>query len=327
MIKDPLTEIRERHDYPETPTEKRNFEVRHLSLSSRFKTMVIEESKGDIARVRNRIGFAQLTSEDVAEHAETAVKLGYFRALYMSLVETKEEVDKGWWYEKREESGIGKRQRQLDSVIVAREFGEELVGYFPSPPLSLEVILRACRLELRDIIAAPGTTFREEELKARAFKGKMLEVGGDPQAPPTEKFKDVDSLDDDPETLEGEKEFVDTRAYEIVDDFEVEKLSQVEDHLYGPVVTRLATKAVELFGPVHGLYWLYGHLHFNNKITELVRSLSGTEEELGKKKFEAIKRDFTRKFPKMDAVIAEAVKDDKELYPVFEELFGEEWKP
>lgn len=332
-----LTDIRDHPMYPDTQPEIRDFEIQHLSTNRKLQKEVHRRAQNDIDRVVVRMKGTIEDYEDLFSLAEYAIKMGYIRALWLRLSD-KDGKTKKWWQGKRKEKGVHVRTRIMDYEIALEEWDEELFNYTPSPPLTLEEIMDSAAREFRDAFAGPGTIYAEVDSFVRISRNDWRRIWrkagfeeppssfyrrpakhemqwGNDKVHPLYSFEEMDGDSD------ARIEFVDMEAWENVENYTNSQLNEVAEDAFGPVVTRVLAHAFGLFEPIHVLYWFFSHTYYKGRFPELVRRLSGTEEELGTNRFNAIRRDWQRKFDGMDDVLSQKLKEDPALRDVYEALF------
>jgi hypothetical protein len=260
--------------------------ARRKDLIDRVK----HESRSRINRVRITVGYPRLPREDVNDFALSALGLGYYRALIRKFSTTNGLSDE-WWSLKRREFADHGKDRSADLAIILsthQEFADFHV------PLTDDEVVKAAKIEFRDMIASAGTDYHQIEA-CRKASGRMTHPIAVGDAP-------------DPAT----RELTDDTAQDAVENFALHKLMNDDNHPLGPMITRMATIAVREFGR-NGLFWLVERMFLPTRYTEVTRALVGSEEEVGLKEFERVKRDMSRKLPEVHSYMVEILRDDEEM--------------
>jgi hypothetical protein len=246
------------------------------------------------ARVRRRL-YTTLShapqlvdSIDPEFELRVALFLGVHRARLDRFMQAK-----GWGRERlrelRKQHNIPGRRRQHDTMLMAKHY-PELTTFLCSPPLSDEEVLKAAEKEFRDAVAGPGSDYADEV----RFPQVITWAGDSP-------FQQHQPL--------------------LVSDTEPLSTETGEEHPLGPAFSRAASIALELYGQ-SALYWLAQQLCYSStEYTALLKDLGGIGKDDLKTHWFYL-NGLTRKMPKMNERIVDALRKDPLMKEFYEERFG-----
>lgn len=290
-----------------------------LATSPAFKNRLLTESRRRIARIRRTISEDALTADDANDLAYSALAFGYLRAR-IDRFSSEKGLTHDWWVEQRRATGSRGTDRSRDFDIILATHPE--FRKF-DPAITEEEFLDAAKDEFRDLIAAPGTDYHQIETQGRQRReGKSLDVG----VLVVDRRGEVADLHDDVrqwigntnQTVatmveDGRFDFMDPEAHLKIEDAVLGQIADDDRHILGPAISRALSVAMEVFGS-NGAFWLLEYLYLPKKYTEILRVLGYDEAVLGKKEFERIKRDMSRKLPDVEAYMLEALKYEPAIH-------------
>jgi hypothetical protein len=258
-------------------------------------------------RVRKTVG-SLLDDDEVKTSLHTALGTGFFRALLVRFCED-HGLTKEWWIAARNKYERHGKDRTHDLEIILKErpdFRDYVVD------LSDAELLDAAKLEYRDSIAAIGTDYHQMESQRQNADNYgevlMLKRPRDlAEMSPVAFHNPTQTILLD--ATEGEVDFVDPTAQDRVENVLVHRLMDDENNPLGPIVTQVAVLALREYGP-GGLFWLVETLFLPKRYTDVLRVMAGTEEELGAKEFDRVRRDMVRKLPDIHTRMLSIIRTD-----------------
>lgn len=256
-----------------------------------------------LRRVLKTIGRGRMEKKEISDLRQSALGFGFLRAL-LDRFSTLHNLDDAWWLAKRKKYARNGRDRTNDLSIIAMIF-PEFHSFFPHGGLTDTEILEAATREFYDMIAAPGTDYYYEYHGVGSSKNVYdykFRVGSD--------NKEFEPSDPD--------------ALQFIDDTVLYPFRRDSNNIYGPIATRALALAVREYGQ-GGLFWFVARFLLPDKCTEVLRTIGLSVEELGVKKFEALRRDFERKLPQMDECILSLLREDPDVLSL-RELLAEDRK-
>ena len=277
--------------------------VEQFATRTDLQRSVIALSFNRISRVRRSTSFASLPTDELPGLARSALAFGVYRAL-IERFSLEQGLSHDWWVEQRRQHSRNGKDRQNDFDIILQAY-PEFSSYIPSIPLTDDEVLKAAKVEFRDAIAAPGTSYHEQEVWTRRRRD------GTSVSDSTFKVVSHDAkgrIGDYPDHLD----IMDPDAHKRVENFFLTQLQEDDRHVLGPAMTRVTAIALSEYGP-SGMFWLVEWLYLPKKYTELLRIMGQTEEEMGKQRFEAVKRDMVRKLPQVHARMMELLRNDPDI--------------
>jgi hypothetical protein len=266
-----------------------------------------------INTVRKVISRAALPDEDIEQYLQSALAFGLYRVLInrFSLLRG---LDDAWWIAARRKHGCTGKDRTHDHDIIVAEF-PDFGSYVPHIPVPDEEVVRAAAQEFRDLIAGVGTDYHQEEMQRKQARVGLVPLATAGRASAkldARQFRHGPRVSPfDPEAVA--LPIADYDSMDRVENAEFHRLMEDERNIFGPGVTRVMEIAVREYGAPAAIFWLTEWLFFPRRYSEVLRIAGLTEEELGAKEFERIKRDMVRKLPEMHARMLSILHTDPEL--------------
>lgn len=294
--------------------------ARRLDLQKRL----LDESRWRINRVRKTVGYDRLPEDELPALVLSAIGHGFYRAL-VNRMTTERNLTHEWWVAKRREYAGAGKDRSADLQIILDEF-PDFGSYYPSEPLTDEEVLDAAKQEFRDSIAAGGTDYHQLEMQKderTANVGNGVEMLS--RSEERGYFQKVPITDDKVvilDTDEGNIDFVDPTAQDKVENVLFYRMLEDDQHPFGPLITKVAQIAIREYGQ-SGLFWIVERMFLPTRYHDVLRTMGGTEQELGKKEFERVKKTMSRKLPEITARMRELLVNDPEMQQLRETLWGD----
>lgn len=269
-----------------------------------------------INTVRNVTGIERLPNDAIEKLARSSLAFGFYRAL-LDRFSAEHGLTEAWWREKRKEHARNGRDR-TDDLAVIRVYYPEFDHYYPTAPLTDAEVVDAALPEFRDQIAGRGTDYYEIETQRAKRRRGIQETEAWTVVPPPHGTDNGT-----PSSLGGmEPDIIDPAAQRRVEDVMDYLITEDDSHVLGPAVTRALELAQRHYGP-SAMYWLADAILFSKRYTEMLRVMGGTEQEMGLKEFERVKRDMVRKIPVMNERMLEILRTDPEMNALREILHAD----
>jgi hypothetical protein len=273
------------------------------------------QCRARINRIRKTVGYECLPAEEVNISLETAISLGYFRAL-INRYSTDNDLDADWWREKRRLHAKTGKDRTNDFNIITTYF-PEFESY--DAPVTEREILNAAKQELHDLLASPGTEYHDTHMqvyKIARFEGDRRTASGLPMVDGGYvRMTDADGND-------HIVEVIDPSAQDRVENSFVYSMLDDDRNIFGPGLSRVAALAKKHFGR-GGIFWLAEWLFFPGEYAKLMRVIGLDEEALGQTRYEAVKRDLVRKLPQTHEDMMRLLRTDPLMLKLRDLLYGE----
>lgn len=300
-------------------------EVRQFHARSDIRNKVVEKSATHLRRVRRYVGgYDALPHVEVRQHVETAVKLGYYRALAYRFLTEAQQVNPRQWLKIRRLDGDTpakhSKDRSRDLDIVQADF-PAFAGFIPTTPITSQEVVKAAQEEIHDIHCAPGSDYQQ----ARLYGATKTFTQGTSSGPAmgvrfqgTDQSEGLERLRSGTVTLTSthssmQTSFVEFGTLETLPNAPTVEPSPFQnsgDEVFSSVILRIAAHLQTTFGLVPTMYWVWDKMFFHGDYAHLLRVFGGDVLEAeDKTAFDTIKRDIGRKLKVMDEALEDLVTD------------------
>lgn len=282
-----------------------------FALRDDLKKRLLHESKIRVSRVRKTTRhIGGVTKKELDGLATSALAFGFYRAL-MQRFSDEHDLSPDWWRAQRRVYGRNAKDRTPDHDII-ETCCPAFANYYPVSPLTDEEVFAAAKLEFYDLLAAPGTDYHDREAQNRIIRNHESSLG-DLHLQRVAQRAPVDwDVAQDIDRFGRLYQFIDLTAEDRLDDLDLKLYLESEENVLGPAFTHVATLAIQEYGE-GGLFWLLEWLFFPKRYSDLLRTIGLSEDELGQKEFERIKRDMVRKLPEIHARMMGLLREDPEM--------------
>jgi hypothetical protein len=241
-----------------------------------------------------------LSHQEVARDLPGTIQLGFNRAL-VTRFETEREITTDWWVEKRQLHAKHGQDRANDHLIL-NTYYPEFEEYYPVVAITDDEIVIGTVDELTRWVSAPGTDYHQTNAEQRLLRAGLsteTEVGAISHGANHPRYSDGSVSD-----------YRDRHAHQRIDLILDGNDPEDDSMIFGKYGNRIGVLAMREYGPVYALYWICERFFFQKRYSDVLRIVGGTEEQLGIREFERVKRHMARNFPAMTAHMIEILRND-----------------